>query len=383
MRTLAAFVAGLMLVAGPASAAGPPSGRIAGRVINGATGEPQPGVPLRLSSARRDGSDRIVRRVRTDEGGRYVFSGLPLGPDRFFVVDARFQNGLFPGRPVELTRARPALDTSIRVWPTTTDPQAIVIRSDRLFVVPNENGAGVIESVAVANVSAEAYVGRGSELGADDDPAVPSLAFSLPPGATNTRFLDATVDVPQLVPAPGGFGITSAIPPGDDTRFTFSYEIPRRGPELDLSRVALYPMLDYSIFAAAPLEVDGTRLSPDGSVELRGTNYRRWSAPDDIDAGDRLQAVAVAEAGSDPLLIGGLLVLLAVVAVGAAAALLLRKRPKAVAPRRPGRAELIEAIAELDLRHEAGEMDDRAWAQRRAELKQRLSGASKEVEPAS
>jgi hypothetical protein len=47
-----------------------------------------------------------------------------------------------------------------------------------------------------------------------------------------------------------------------------------------------------------------------------------------------------------------------------------------------GRDDLIAAIAELDLRHEAGEISSEQWAKRRAELKSRVA-EHQEPEPAT
>jgi hypothetical protein len=56
-----------------------------------------------------------------------------------------------------------------------------------------------------------------------------------------------------------------------------------------------------------------------------------------------------------------------VLLLGAGAVALLRRR------RSPSRAELVDAIAELDLQRETGDLQYKEWAARRAELKRRLS----------
>ncbi|HEV3472290.1 MAG TPA: hypothetical protein VG408_03675, partial [Actinomycetota bacterium] len=208
--------------------------------------------------------------------------------------------GTFAGGAVTIpddTQQIPVIDTTMRVWPTTTDPSVVLIRRDDMFVVSNERGAAVIESVTVANTSTKAYIGRGQSL--SDDPSGASLGFALPPGARDIAILDSEIDIPKLVPIGAGAAATVAIPPGE-TRVTFSYSLPSSAGNIDLSRPALYPTVEFSVFAEEPLEVRSNRLIADGEVTLSGTRYRKWTASDELNAGDPLQVLAVA-AGSVPI----------------------------------------------------------------------------------
>ncbi|HEX2294983.1 MAG TPA: carboxypeptidase-like regulatory domain-containing protein, partial [Actinomycetota bacterium] len=161
-------VALVLALAPPAGAA--EKGTIRGRVLNETTGEAQPGVRVTLTTARDDGSEPRRITKTTDDRGRYVFAGLATGDDRYYAVDARFDGGHFAGGVVRLpedTSRPPVVDSTLRVWETTTDPAAIVIRRDSIFVVPSDGGVGVIEAVVVANIADQAYIGRGRSLGAE------------------------------------------------------------------------------------------------------------------------------------------------------------------------------------------------------------------------
>lgn len=396
-RALAApaLTLALWLIAGqgggdPARAAA--RGTIKGKVINGATGRPQGGVRVTLTGGRADGSARESHTSTTTASGGFEFAGLATGPGRFYALDARYDGGLFAGGAVPLpgdTSRPPVVSTRIKVWKTTTEPTAIVIERDDLFAVRGDNGLTVVESVDVANTSSRAYIGRGAGVAGGSGGPVPTLAFPLPAGAAGAevRILDATVDVPRIVRTGdlGGFATTIAIPPGK-TKLTFTYPVAGSTGRYDLSRTALYPVLEYSIFASDPFSIESDALIRKGDLALKGATYRRWTARGTLEAGDPIQADAVAVTGGDPVLIGGLVALGTIAAAGAALGIARRRRHHrarpAPLPASGAREALIEGIARLDLRHDAGEIDTAEWSRVRAELKARLA-ALQEPEPAS
>jgi hypothetical protein len=338
-------------------------------------------VTVVLSGAHGDGTGRIKKTTTTDASGRYRFAGLPATKDRVYALDARFRDGLFAGGVVSLTRARSVFDTTLRVWPTTDDPQTILIEDNNLFVSPGEGGLDVLESVKVVNTGTSAYIGRGGGSG----PGRPSLGFALPLGAEDggVQITSSDLDVPQLMRTEYGFAITAAVPPGNYL-ITFAYRVPGSAGSYDLSRTALYPVLNTAIHATEPLEINGPRLEPKGEVTIRGERYRRWATTESLDPGDALQVGAVAQANGTPGLMIG------VVGAGIIGVTLLlfafaRRRPPATPGRRVAtqthpsaetREHVISLIAALDLRHRAGDVSDDEYARKRAELKDLLTDLS-------
>ena len=303
MRVLTALCAGMVGVVGllgTASATAP--GAIEGKVVDGSTGLPVAGVSLRLTTGTSDGEGGVVARTRSDARGRYRFNNLETGEDRYYALDARYQGGLFAGRPVTLpsnTEQRPVIESTLRVWDTTSEPDAIVVLRNDQFVISGQAGLSVIESVTVFNRSTSAYIGRGAEM-ADEDASGASVAFALPAGAEAIQVLDSDLDMPGLIPTDTGFAATVAFPPGETTT-TFSYSLPGEGETFDLSKPALYPVEEMSIFAATPLEIRSNRLEPNGEKTLEGRTYMRWTSTAPLDAGDPLQAIAVAQSSASAL----------------------------------------------------------------------------------
>jgi hypothetical protein len=365
--------------AAPAAALAASTGTIRGEVLNETTGEPQPGVRVTLTTARDDGSNPRRITDTTDARGRYLFEGLATGDDRYYAVDARHDDGLFAGGVVRLpadTARPPVIESTLRVWDTTTDPAAIVVRRDSIFVVPSDDGVGVIEAVVVANIADEAYIGRGRALGAERDGAVASLGFAVPAGAElpPVPVVESDIDIPSLVETSFGFAATVAIPPGQ-WRVVYSYQVPGEGGTYDLSRPALYPTLEVGVYAGDPLTIDGSRVEPDGTREVRDKTYDLYSSSGTLEAGDSIAMIAVAEASASSLL--GIGAGVAGVLAGAALlVVLVRRCSRRFAPADAGpaaREDVVEAIARLDLAKEQGLVPEAEWAERREALKQSLA----------
>jgi hypothetical protein len=364
-----AFALMFAIVPSPAGAQAGEDGVIRGAVVDGGTQEPVGGVAVVLTSAMSDGTDDFSERTRTNERGIYEFRDLPVEEGRFFGLDAIYQGGMFAGGAVRLTDDGP-VETTLRVWPTIDDPDAIIVQRDNVFLSPGEAGLDVIESATILNTATEAYIGRAPEGG--EPGTQPTIGFALPEGAAagGVRIIDSTIDVPGLVETDFGVGTTVALPPGEH-RFTFAYRVPGSAGTYDFSRVTLYPTLRTTVHATDPLDVRSNRLEEDGSRSIGGTDYRLYSTSDALDPGDRLQVTAAAEAsGTTGLTVG--IVLAGALAGGLLGFAVLRRGGSRAAPVEPSRDELVRAIAELDIRHEAGEIDDSEWARRRGTLRSDL-----------
>ena len=363
----------------PGSVRSAETGTIEGVVLNAADDRPQAGVKVTLSSGNA-GGDIETSSVTTGTDGTYRFSDLPTGEELFYALDAEYEGGLFAGRAITIpsdTKEQPVIETTLRVWDTTDEPTSILIASDVMFLVPNEDGGlGVIEAVTILNQSqTEAYIGRGLA----EDETRTSVGFALPTGAREAEvsILEADLSVPELLRKEYGFGITSAIPPGE-TKFTFSYEVDGSAGSFDLSRDTLYPTVRLQIYAQPPLEVEGILLEEGDEVTLEGSTYTEYRAKEGLDAGDPQQVLAVAEAGTSPALLAGMAGALALVAalgffpVWRARKARRRAERSAPEPEEDPKDVLLRNLAELDARHERGEIDHDEWSSRRAEMKAEL-----------
>jgi hypothetical protein len=339
-------------------------------------------VRVSLSGTSRNGKPSISRSVVTNAGGRFSFDSLPAGKSYAYILNAQYQGGLFPGRPISLpsgTTTPPVIATSFKVWDTTNDPTVVGLAHDDLFAIAGGEGITVIESVEIVNAGGRAYIGRGAmgKRGSNG----PSLGFALPAQANKrkVRIVDSDLALPNLIDTDFGFGITVAVPPGV-TRITFSYPIAGTGGSFDLSRTALYPIEEFSAYAGHPLSLQTNRLTKGGDKTIGGRSYVQYSTHDEIQAGDQIQIAATAEAGTPAGLLAGISIA-AALALGAGAFALLHYRRGKPAPKAsttstpPARDELIAAIAALDVRHDNGEMTDELWAAERDRLMSTLTAS--------
>jgi hypothetical protein len=392
VRLLAAALAILFLLAPSRIAAQTNErGSISGVVTNGTTNEPQPGVEIRLLGGLGDDggnfSQEISEVARSDARGRFEFPELPSGEDRAYALDAAFDGGSFPGGVVTIPTNGDVIEVEQRVWDTTSDPRAIVIQRNNMFLLRGDDGASVIDSFTIINVSEEAYIGRGAEMdeGSEEDP-VPTLSFSFPAGADGLQIADSDLDIPELLNTETGVGITSAVPP-DETRITFAYRLPVNTGQVDLSRRALYPILNLGVFAEPPFTVDSTRLTEDGEVTIEGETYTRYRSQESVTEGNSIPMIATAEGSADTALIAGAAVAGGLLLVIVVLVLIRRRARRSSGERTPAvhvdesRDDLLVAIARLDLQYRNGELDDLTWSARRAELKARLA-EHKSPEPA-
>jgi hypothetical protein len=399
MRRLTAATTALLVIVAPAATGEPfgaragETGRIEGVAVHGASGEPQQGVEVTLSVASRNERGIESETVTTGPDGAYVFDDLPTGNDRIYAIDAVYDGGLFPGRPLTLpddTTEDPVIESRIRVWETTNDPSVIAIARHSIVLVPGEGRVAVIESVTVENSSERAYIGRGD---AETEGSLRrTLGLSLPPGAVQggVSVVESTLDIPELVRSEFGVALTVAIPPGE-SRVAVSYGVGGIVGTYDLARRALYPTARVTVLAADPFTVEGPRLERGDEVELSGATYSQWESTAGIAAGDPIAITATAEAGAAPALIAGAALVILLSLGLSAIALVRRRRMRAAtpAPAEPAtRDELIEAIAALDLGFESGEISNEEWRARRAELKEELGDletqrSRKEDEPSA
>lgn len=353
--------------------------------MNQTTHGPQGGVRVSLSGASRDGKASISRSVVTSADGRFSFGSLPAGKSYAYILNAKYQGGLFPGRPISLpagTTTPPVIATTFKVWDTTNDPTVVGLAHDDLFAIAGGDGITIIESVEIVNAGGRAYIGRGAMGTRDARGPAPSLGFALPAQASKrkVRIVDSDLALPNLVDTDFGFGITVAVPPGV-TRITFSYPVAGTGGSFDLSRTALYPIEEFSAYAGHPLSLQTNRLTERGDKTIGGRSYVQYSTHDEIQAGDQIQIAATAEAGTPAGLLAGISIA-AALALGAVAFALLRYRRTKPGPKTsttsatPARHEVIAAIAALDVRHDNGEMTDESWASERDRLMSRLTASN-------
>ncbi|HKX19081.1 MAG TPA: carboxypeptidase-like regulatory domain-containing protein, partial [bacterium] len=244
--------------------AGEMSGVIRGRVIDRTSpAHPVAGQPVRLEIVERGSSSE--RQTRTDAGGAFAFSGLPVGGLRVFLLAADYQGATYEGaQRIVLTSETPVRDLSLIVYDAGGDRRAL--RGALLFgvvdIVPGALRVTTVEQLL--NPTDRAVVTTSA------DP----LAFPLPGGAVAVQPLDGWHD-PHA--EEGRITDARAITPGP-VQVTYAYE--ERPPHGDAALAWMLP------FGAARVEILvsdlDVRVATDGlrfgdPVTASGRRYRHWS----------------------------------------------------------------------------------------------------------
>lgn len=360
------------------------SGVISGAVTNATTGEPAAGVTVELGIF--DATSLVEQRTAAaDAAGQYRFEGLPTAASFSFTARVEYPAGTpYGSAGVSFEEDQTAIELPISVYETTSDPSGVRVERVHFIIefdAASPGQAQVTELMVFSLDGNRAYAGDGSGV----------LSFPLPAGATNLTVDDAAVGGRYQATA-GGFVDWLVLPPGQSVRQVFyRYTLPYTGDRLDFKRTLVYAAANINaLINDVGQQVTSPQLADQGKRDAMGASYFSL-AGGNLPAGHEVTInitglAALAKAGTADAAGGlkvnrGLLIGLMGGAAAIAAALValgLRRRGAAagalaaapVADADSG--ALLDALAELDRAHAAGELADAAYNDQRLRLKARL-----------
>jgi hypothetical protein len=405
--TLVLTVVAIAFVVAPSARAQAP-GVVSGRVVNGSVGGTVvEGVPVTLLPVTNAGPGQRLSTSTGPDGG-FRFDGLPTGAGTYYVVWAEFQGARFQQGPLQFAPGAAELPVELTVYtPTETDPGIRLARQVVVIVPsPAQRQLNVVTLVEVENPSPYAYLGP--QVGQQRQ----TLRFGLPAGSRSLQVVEG-IQVNAVTRTNDGFADTLPIRPGLTT-VVFQYLVDYVDNGLLFSLPTYYPTQELSILLAeGDWALTADRVRRAGTVEQDGRRFQSYTATN-LEPGHEIRAViqgqgltsqALANQSLFTAAVGGAIVLVTVVAV--ATPLVRRRRSRSTArpaspaarggqrahsppqvetrpapvsePRADEREALIAAIADLDDRHEAGEISDEEWTRLRAAKKAALVALLREV----
>jgi hypothetical protein len=252
-------------------------------------------------------------------------------------------------------------------------PPEIEVSRLHIFVTRVDDRIWVTEYCVVGNSGDQAYAGM-----LDPGAGMPvTLAFRLPPGATDLRF-DGPGLGERFVELEGGFADTQPIEPGTaSSSVLFSYQLPFRS-DMSIERAFGAPVRSVVILSTdAELAVEGPGIRLAEGIPVEAGVARSYSAGP-LALGDTLTlTLAYAtdrqlDAARDRDAVRETAIGLAALAVALPAAyLVLRPAPPSGEPPGSVRA-LIGRVALLDREFEAGHIAEKAYRQSRRSLKREI-----------
>ncbi|MBI4340055.1 MAG: hypothetical protein HY680_08910 [Chloroflexi bacterium] len=350
--------------------------RLSGQVVNGTSGAAIPqGLQVLLTVVRPEGGTQAPS-AAVDSSGGFVFEGIPSDASLYSLattyLDIRY--GLDVGPADDLSAVK------LLVYEASSSMEQISFARSSLLVSgvnAEDRRLSFLELMQVVNAGDRTFV-------PDQSQGMVFLRFPLPPGAAD---LDVQADLPegQAIQIDRGFAITSPVPPGEHT-IGYSYNAPYQGGAFELSRTYLSgagtfrALVPESLGQASSSNLsvqrgtmigdqaywllEGANIAPGGSVNFRIQGLPQpglWDRARSLGSGNLRYLAA-------PLALAmGLAVLLLVWMFRRGG-----RAPVEAAAQVSDRDALLRAIAALDDRRAAGQMEEEAYQEQRSALKAQL-----------
>jgi hypothetical protein len=389
------FLALLMAIvmALPALAQAQGEGVIEGTVENGTPSGPAvgAGLPVTLRLFLGDLEMEAIETTTADDGS-FRFEGLDMDPAMQYWPEVVYLGAVYGGdEPLQFAEGQSELVTTLMVYETTTDDSDIRLNSVHMIAESFGQVLRVSEIHLFGNDGDRAYVGAPGE-----DGRLATVTIPLPDGAVGLSF-GGDVDPERLLEVEGGLLDTEPVVPGPESSLVFfSYHVVVAGETVAMERRFAYPVDDLNILVAQPgLALTGGGLTSQGVELFQGRQYQFYTAqalgadtaldlefavlPEEVvpsgEAPESSGAMAgtVAEGNQGVLRsIGYALAALAVVgAVGYSLGTRQRSPAQGGATDPTTRREvrrLLADLADLEDAYEAGQIDERQYRRRRAEI---------------
>jgi len=331
-----------------------------------------------------------------DIEGRFLFTDLATTPGIVYVAETRYQQINYVSDAFELTPNVPTQTVRLTVFEPTSDSSGLYINRAN-WIIDYEPGQLIIGLLMnLGNELDRTYVG---ETVAGLDRAA-TLILELPEGATQVEFQDGVLGG-RYEQIENRIYDTADVSPSPDTRqILMSYRLPVQGTEAQVVQSFLYPVRNLNLLVSElpDLDVEVSALEFMGEQALQDVSYRLWNGADLVEPEIEVKLQGVLAPGSmdprnfvqesvdaertAPVVTTPPLDYRVPLATGSFVALILggvlvwsaRRTNKLdrMTLLENQKAELMAQIAALDDQYEEGYIAQRAWSQRRAQMKVHL-----------
>jgi hypothetical protein len=233
LRVAGVFFAALL----PAVAA------IDGTIVNGTSGQPQPGVIVMLTQPGQAGMSTLGT-VKSDAAGKFHFDKDSPGGPQF--VQAIFGGVLYTKT---IPPGMPSTGVQVEIYDSSPKTGSAQVAQDLILLQPSANQVAVNESIFFENKSKTTF----------NNPKNGTLHFYLPPEANDKVSLSVT--------SPGGIPVNRAVKKGEKNVYSVDYPIRPGETRFDLTytlAAASQPLT----FSGKVLEAQATRLAAPPGVTL-------------------------------------------------------------------------------------------------------------------
>lgn len=308
--------------------------------------------------------------------GKVTFQEVPFEPGRVFFASVPYGGAIYRSEVVQVDQET-SLNLQLQIFETTTDP--IGLQIDRLHVLvefPQPGMAQVTEIFILSNLGDKTIVSGG--------PDVPSAEFPLPENAGSVQFEDGALGQRFLL-TDTGFGDTVSIPPGSGVyQVLVYYNLPYQGRRLDFEQVMNYPLnaavvmlpAGSATLAGSNLEDLGVQSLPEAEVQLYSSQPIQRGETLEFQLKESSRDGAGVFSGNQVLIV--VAGLLGILMIGTGIFLFFRnkKRFSEIPPEpeqeSPSQEEILDSILALEDLFKQGEISQKSFESKRAELKDQL-----------
>jgi hypothetical protein len=353
-----------------------PSAALTPTVISGATRNGTAGASLPpelvVSVVQLDaqGNEAERRQTSTEADGSFRIDGLEEDRGRRFLVATDYL-GVTYSTLVENPPESPGTSADLTVYETTEDDSVVRISSDVTTIAKGSDDTfEVIQLLRVENVSDRTFVGREGELGRT------VLRLPVPQGGFDFLPLEG-VTIQGLGTEPGAVTTADPVLPGE-TSISYLYKARISRNAWAFRRSIFYPTARADLLVEKGVELEAPAFTFEEEITLDDRTYRRFRSRS-FQSGEFLELnIALAQTPQGGYLWWGLGGGLLLVILAGVSSVMARQKRREVT-RADERERMIEEIADLDERFEAGSLPEAEYSETRERLKERLKSLTDEL----
>ncbi len=355
-----------------------PTGTVAGKVVNmtpGGTVPPDLALTLYVVSGQDSQAPEQVLNTTVKPDGTYQFENVPAGADQRYVVMAIYEDTVFTSDMVPGDPTHPRVDLPVNIYELGDDAASIKINEMVTMMQVNStaNQVQVVQIVSFTNDSDRAFLKT-------VDGSSTSTSIKLPKGAVFQDFSGGkyklSADGTQVVD-------TEPVLPGNSHLMHLGYTLPYSG-EMSIDQPIDYPLNGkvQVMVANKGLSVTGDQFAALGASQLGSQTYQSFGGDFTRAAGDSLRynltgslATTTTTAAVNPNAISPLayiLIAIGLVAIGTAIGFFMRERTDQRSNPQSQVNDLMKQIADLDVRHNEGKVNEAQYLKQRTALKTQL-----------
>ncbi len=351
---------------------------VTGVVANQTAGGSLPAnLALILHAISADGQSAHTFDASASADGGYRFENVPFEVGGQYVITASYEGAAFSSELITATSTDALQNIPLNIYEVTNDPSAVAVNGLlSMLQTKADNSLEVVQIFDFANTSDHAYLKQ-------SDGSAFSSSVRLPTGAAYEDFsggsYQISADGTQILD-------TQPVLPGASHVMHVAFVVPYSG-STDISQPLDFPLNgQLEVMTTGGMSVSGDGVTRLGTRQLGDRTFVSYGGQFTQQAGESLrysvsgsdvvQGTTSGTTSSGVGVIAYLLIGAGLLAIGAAFGFFMRERKETNVILSPNM--LMKQIADLDMRHENGEIDESSYQKQRSVLKARLVALMKE-----